>query len=178
MTKSSPLIWCLLHSVKLTVKILSIFVAFLENMNFNKKNMKLSHIYLAVFQNKKVLKLLFTCWQNVREGRILRSFHAHGLGREVTLFSSLVGSVWISIVSITSYDSISDFSSLIWRVFSYFLTISSEGSTKLGNLMRYSTSKTTPCSWIGWFWYLGPGLNTVQDFLRMLGMKTHTYLCI
>ena len=27
-------IWCLLHSVKSTVKILSIFVAFLENINF------------------------------------------------------------------------------------------------------------------------------------------------
>ena len=33
--KSSPLIWHLLHNVKLTVKILSIFVAFLENINFN-----------------------------------------------------------------------------------------------------------------------------------------------
>ena len=33
--KSSPLIWRLLHTVKLTVKILSIFVAFLENVNFN-----------------------------------------------------------------------------------------------------------------------------------------------
>ena len=34
MTKSSPSIWNLLHNVKSTVKILSIFVAFLENMNF------------------------------------------------------------------------------------------------------------------------------------------------
>ena len=34
MTKSSPTIWHLLHNVKLTVKISSIFVAFLENMNF------------------------------------------------------------------------------------------------------------------------------------------------
>ena len=33
--KSSPSIWHLLHNVKLTVKILSIFVAFLENMNKN-----------------------------------------------------------------------------------------------------------------------------------------------
>ena len=32
-TKSSPSIWHLLHSVKSTVKISSIFVAFLENMN-------------------------------------------------------------------------------------------------------------------------------------------------
>ena len=32
--KSSPSIWHLLHSVKSTVKISSIFVAFLENMNF------------------------------------------------------------------------------------------------------------------------------------------------
>ena len=34
--KSSPSIWHLLHNVKSMVKILSIFVAFLENMNFNK----------------------------------------------------------------------------------------------------------------------------------------------
>ena len=34
MTKSSPSIWHLLHSVKLSVKISLIFVAFLENRNF------------------------------------------------------------------------------------------------------------------------------------------------
>ena len=34
--KSSPSIWRYVVSVKLTVKILSIFVAFLENMNFTK----------------------------------------------------------------------------------------------------------------------------------------------
>ena len=34
MTKSSPSIWHLLHNVKSTVKILSNFVAFLENINF------------------------------------------------------------------------------------------------------------------------------------------------
>ena len=33
--KSSPSIWYLLRNVKSMVKILSIFVAFLENMNFN-----------------------------------------------------------------------------------------------------------------------------------------------
>ena len=33
--KSSPSIWNLLHNAKLMVKILSIFVAFLENMNMN-----------------------------------------------------------------------------------------------------------------------------------------------
>ena len=33
--KSSQSIWQLIHTVKLTVKISSIFVAFLENMNFN-----------------------------------------------------------------------------------------------------------------------------------------------
>ena len=32
--KSSPSIWQLLHTVKLAVKILSIFVAFSENVNF------------------------------------------------------------------------------------------------------------------------------------------------
>ena len=35
MTKSSPSIWCLLHNVKLTMKIPLIFVPFLENRNFN-----------------------------------------------------------------------------------------------------------------------------------------------
>ena len=34
--KSLPSIWHLLHNVKSTVKISSIFVAFLENMNFSK----------------------------------------------------------------------------------------------------------------------------------------------
>ena len=33
--KSSPSIWHYVVNVKSTVKILSIFVAFLENMNFN-----------------------------------------------------------------------------------------------------------------------------------------------
>ena len=32
--KSSPWIWQLLHTVKLMLKILSIFVAFSENVNF------------------------------------------------------------------------------------------------------------------------------------------------
>ena len=36
--KSSPSILWLLHTVKLTVKILSIFVAFSENVNFIKRN--------------------------------------------------------------------------------------------------------------------------------------------
>ena len=36
MTKSSPSIWHLLHNVKSTVKILSNFVAFLENINFTR----------------------------------------------------------------------------------------------------------------------------------------------
>ena len=35
--KSPPSIWHLLHNVKSTVKILSIFVAFLENINFRIK---------------------------------------------------------------------------------------------------------------------------------------------
>ena len=36
LTKFSPSIWCYVVSVKSTVKILSIFVAFLENVNFSK----------------------------------------------------------------------------------------------------------------------------------------------
>ena len=39
--KSSPSIWRSLHSVKLTVKILSIFVAFSENVNFKNRRMKI-----------------------------------------------------------------------------------------------------------------------------------------
>ena len=35
--KSSPSIWRLLHTVKLTVKIVSIYVTFLEKMNFKEK---------------------------------------------------------------------------------------------------------------------------------------------
>ena len=38
MTKSSPSIWELLLTVKLMVKILSIFVAFSENVNFKEKS--------------------------------------------------------------------------------------------------------------------------------------------
>ena len=44
MTKSSPSIWHLLHNVKSTVKISSISVAFLGNMNFN--------VYVSKFQKK------------------------------------------------------------------------------------------------------------------------------
>ena len=40
LTKSSPSIWHLLHSVKSTVKISSIFVASIENMNFKKQRIK------------------------------------------------------------------------------------------------------------------------------------------
>ena len=49
LTKSSPLIWHLLHNVKSTVKILSIFVAFLENMNF--KNVPPKTIFQHCFND-------------------------------------------------------------------------------------------------------------------------------
>ena len=45
MIKSSPSIWHLLHSVKSTVKILSIFVAFSENINFTFPNILLKYIF-------------------------------------------------------------------------------------------------------------------------------------
>ena len=56
--KSSPSIWHYVVSVKLTVKILSIFVAFLENMNFNFG--KLKHAW------KKLLyyKCYFEIWHS------------------------------------------------------------------------------------------------------------------
>ena len=50
--KSSPSIWHLLHNVKSTVKISSIFVAFLENMNF--KNLSLTKGQLISKANSKV----------------------------------------------------------------------------------------------------------------------------
>ena len=44
--KSSPWIWRYVGNVKSTVKILSVFVAFLENMNFNPhQGEKRQHIY-------------------------------------------------------------------------------------------------------------------------------------
>ena len=43
LTKSSLSIWRYAVSVKWTVRILSIFVAFLENMNFNKMTLCLNH---------------------------------------------------------------------------------------------------------------------------------------
>ena len=47
--KSSTQTWHLLHNVKSTVKISSIFVAFLENINF-KTNLFLQH-YFYLFDN-------------------------------------------------------------------------------------------------------------------------------
>ena len=56
--KSSQSIWHLLHTVKSTVKISTIFVAFLENLNFNsKKNNKVVHAY------KKSISIVLT-YQN------------------------------------------------------------------------------------------------------------------
>ena len=46
---SSPSIWQLLHTVKLTVKILSIFVAFSENVNFNAVTIKILKILAAKY---------------------------------------------------------------------------------------------------------------------------------
>ena len=46
MTKSSPLIWQYVVSVKSTVKVSSILVAFLENTNFKTRLCLLSHISL------------------------------------------------------------------------------------------------------------------------------------
>ena len=48
MTKSSRSIWHYVVSVKTTVKISSIFVAFLENTNFIKKILALVHTYCCI----------------------------------------------------------------------------------------------------------------------------------
>ena len=46
--KSSRLIWRLLHNVKSTVKISSIFVTFLENINFKEKTENVRKIMFFV----------------------------------------------------------------------------------------------------------------------------------
>ena len=53
--KSSPSLWQLLNNVKSTVKISSILVAFLENMNFTNK-IFCSIVLLKLSQFGKILK--------------------------------------------------------------------------------------------------------------------------
>ena len=53
MTKSSPLIWQLLHTVKSMVKISSIFVAFLENTKFIKSSSR-DNFTISEFRNFSV----------------------------------------------------------------------------------------------------------------------------
>ena len=64
MTKSSPSIWQLLHNAKLTMKISSIFVAFLENTNFislsSWSNQYESQISQFFWRNFLSFYLLFT----------------------------------------------------------------------------------------------------------------------
>ena len=57
MTKSSPSIWHMLHKVKSTMKILSNFVAFLENINFTGKSFLEALIHASV--NPQYDKRLF-----------------------------------------------------------------------------------------------------------------------
>ena len=61
LTKSSPSIWHLLHNVKSTVKISSIFVAFLENMNFKymDQNTIIKRVYLSSIWISKIKKFSF-----------------------------------------------------------------------------------------------------------------------
>ena len=58
-TKSWPKIWHLLHNVKSTVKISSIFVAFLENMNFTKAEKLFSKWRVKLPENNKNVTLIF-----------------------------------------------------------------------------------------------------------------------
>ena len=53
-TKPSPLIWHLLHNVKSTVKISSNFLAFLENMKFNLRNVTSYCLEKCTMKTKKV----------------------------------------------------------------------------------------------------------------------------
>ena len=71
--KSSPSIWHLLHNVKSTVKISSIFGAFLENTNFNFK-CTFERVETIVFdlEEKKVKVQTFweahIIWKNLPHG--------------------------------------------------------------------------------------------------------------
>ena len=59
--KSTPSIWHLLHNVKLTVKILSIFVAFLENMNFQNSKFLSNRFECNATTAREVYESLFVC---------------------------------------------------------------------------------------------------------------------
>ena len=73
MTKSSLLIWHLLHNVKSMVKILSIYLSFIENMNFTKLKratilektrqfcyLTKKNIIIVYFLKKTMLKFMFS----------------------------------------------------------------------------------------------------------------------
>ena len=60
MTKSSLSIWHILHNVKRTVKILSIFMAFFENMKFNYNRVQsLFEVASKLLQTYDVFKKIF-----------------------------------------------------------------------------------------------------------------------
>ena len=75
MTKSSPLIWHLLHNVKSTVKISSIFVGFSEKMNFN--NTQLFHLHKST-----IFIILF--WKRIWDCNIVLN---HSLTTHFFLFN-------------------------------------------------------------------------------------------
>ena len=76
MTKSSPLIWHLLHNVKLTVKISSFFVAFSENKTWTLNSYSLQPKFICQSQlDPKYPKILVLCRKN---GWIMEN---HGLER-------------------------------------------------------------------------------------------------
>ena len=62
--KSSPSIWRLLQTVKLMMKILSVFVAFSENVNF-----KFPQVFL------KIWKILFVTGKSLSEALIFSSIN-------------------------------------------------------------------------------------------------------
>ena len=55
--KSSPVIWHLQHNVKSTVKNLSIFMAFLESLNFTNFLFLKTHFSFITWVNKKCASL-------------------------------------------------------------------------------------------------------------------------
>ena len=84
-----------------------------------------------------------------------------GLKSSWTLF--LIKTSSLSIFSRRRWTSISSKGSFLISSLVLQSSVPLWSRLRIEILMRYSTSKTTPCSWIRWFWYLGPGLNMYRS---------------
>ena len=119
LTKYSLLIWHLLHNVKSTVKISSIFVAFLENMNFKNKIGRLTKTlrvdgFFRLFSLKtRIYSWFFYCYFHWISFDFLQNF-------SIITFWSILETVLVIIVFYYSdaYYSISLKRNEIWRFLS------------------------------------------------------------